>query len=73
MSSEKRQVKYPQEIRKVVCRGCTREIDDMGCCIDCKYDSVNFGDRDTATVAVLVYTLNRVEPYTSFKKKHRKK
>lgn len=63
MPAKKRQVKYPQEIRKVVCKGCTREIDDLGCCIDCGYDEVSFGDRDPATVEVVVYTVNRVEPY----------
>ena len=73
MPRKNRQVKYPPEVRKLMCKGCKHEIDDVGCYVACEYDFHSFGDRDPATVEVWVYTKNRVEPYTPSKKKPRRK
>ncbi len=61
-----------KEIRKLICKGCKSEIDEMGCVIGCKYDVMNFGSRDPVTMQRLVYVFNRVEPYSTQKSKRNK-
>ena len=56
--------KNPAEIRKLVCKGCNSEIDEMGCIVTCKYDVVDFAKRDPKTVEVHVYVLTRIEHYS---------
>jgi hypothetical protein len=57
-----------KELWKLVCKGCNGEIDDMGCASSCKYDTMNFSDRDLKTLEYQVYTLTRTEPYRAKKK-----
>ncbi len=58
-----------KEIRILICKGCKGEIDDMGCTVTCKYDTVNFGGRDPATMEFWVYVLDRAEPYSKMRSK----
>ncbi len=68
MSEGKNQPKK-KEIRILICKGCKGGIDEMGCGVTCKYDTMNFGDRAPATMEMLVYIFDRVEPYSKLKSK----
>ena len=59
----------PPEIRKLVCRGCNREIDEVGCISRCKYDN---GQRPPESMEYDVYVYMRTEPYAVPKSKKRK-
>jgi len=66
--------KYWNKERKIpICRGCKREIDEMGCIVFCKYNN-GTSNRDPKTLKLLVYVFDRVEPYPAslFGKKAKK-
>ncbi|MBI3045972.1 MAG: hypothetical protein HYY86_00295 [Candidatus Harrisonbacteria bacterium] len=62
-----------KEMKILVCKECGAQIDDMGCVITCKYDSVNFGDRAPETLEFLVYVFDRVESYSTPRSKKKVK
>jgi hypothetical protein len=57
-----------KELRKLVCKECGCEIDDLGCAYDCKFDTVDLSKRDPATLEYHVYVFDRAEPYQGAKK-----
>lgn len=63
-----------KELRFLICKGCSGQIDDIGCLAGCKYDVMSFSDRDPKTLEchIYVYVFNRVEPYKKGRKKSKK-
>ncbi|GEM_PF-2769667 len=61
--------KKQEEIRLLVCKGCRRQIDEVGCAYNCEYDDDNFDNRDPEMMEYLVYVFDRTEPYKTKKKR----
>ena len=54
-----------EEIRKLVCKCCKSEIDEVGCITGCEYDN---GQRPPESMEFNVYILAWTEPYEPRKK-----
>ncbi|MBI4991986.1 MAG: hypothetical protein HZB99_02100 [Candidatus Harrisonbacteria bacterium] len=50
-----------KELRKLICKECQGEIDEVGCTNGCKYEKL-LHDRDPETTEYHVYVMDRVEP-----------
>jgi len=53
---------FRKELRKLICKECQGEIDEVGCTYRCKYEKL-LHDREPETTEYHVYVFDRVEPY----------